>query len=165
MTLSVYIVHQLRELRREVLAAVDGLSQDDICSHDPGDHWPIAWILQHLSLNVDRFLYSPHSGSLLLDHEENMLARPRVEPKPGDPYPLKSELTRKWNTIMDAAVDVIESLDDAGLNGTPPNGREPVVESCLRVINHTNAHLRAVWCILGQRRIDEKYPEQDTWLA
>ena len=164
MTLKAYILHQLREIKREVLVAVEDLSEEDMRSHEPCGHWPIAWILQHFCLNVDRFLYFSREGSLFLEHDERMLTRPRVDPQPGEPYPPLSDLTSKWSTVIDAAIGLIELDGDDDLQTTPPHGKEPVVESCLRVINHTNAHLRAIWCILGERRVDAKFPDQQTWL-
>ena len=68
--------------------------------------------------------------------------------------------------MLDAAIAAFEAMPEARLQepGHAPI-QEPLVESCLRVINHQNVHLRNIWCILGERRVDEKWAEQQTWLA
>ena len=165
MTLKEYILHQTREARREMLIAVEGLSGEDLSSLEPGGHWPVAWIVQHCCQNVDRFLYSAIEGRNSLDQNRRFSGRPDQEPRPGDEYPPPEELAGKWSGLLDSVIAGLEKLPDEKLQETPDGGKEPLVESFLRVINHTNAHLRAIWCILGQRRIDSKFPEQKTWLA
>jgi hypothetical protein len=167
MTLKEYILHQLREMKREMLVAIEGLSKEDLTSHEPGGHSPIAWIVQHCLVNVDFFIHKGITGEFCLEHEERFRAWPLIEPKPGDRYPAPSELVERWTTLLDASIETLEAVTDerlqeASRSSDPP---EPLVQSCLRVVNHQNAHLRQIWCILGRRRVDEKWPEQQTWLA
>lgn len=166
-TLKDYIVHQLREMKREMLAAIDGLSDEDLTSHEPGGHSPVAWIVCHCLVNVDFFIHRGVTGQWCLRHEDRFHRWPLIDPKPGDAYPGLPELTDRWGRLCDAAAAALEGispeqLQQPGRSADPP---EPLVESCLRVINHSNAHLRQIWCILGRRRVDGKWPTQETWLA
>ncbi len=166
-TLKDYTVHQLREMKREMLKAVGGLCEDDMTSHEPGGHSPIAWIVSHCLVNVDFFLHKGMSGQFLLEHDPKLRAWPIIDPRPGDAYPPGAELAERWSRLCDAAVGAIEAapaerLQQPSRSANPP---EPLVESCLRVTNHSNAHLRQIWCILGRRRVDGKWPTQETWLA
>ena len=165
--LKTYVLHQLREIKREMLKAVEGLSQDDLTSHEPGDHSPIAWIVQHCCVNIDFFVHKGITGQLHLDHDERFLTWPLTDPKPGDAYPSAAELADRWRGICDAAGKALEGIPPERLQqpSRSSDPSEPLVESCLRVINHQNVHLRQIWCILGRRRVDEKWPTQETWLA
>ncbi len=166
MTLKDYIMHQMCEIKREMLAAIEGLTDDEIQSFEPCGHWPIAWIVQHCCGIADSFVYKHITGKAILEHDVERIAWPfRMEPKPGDIYPPLSVLMHRWSTVMDASIEELERLDDDKLQDKFFNHNEPIAESCLRVINHTNAHLRNIWCILGEKRIDYKWAEQQTWLA
>ena len=165
MTLKEYILHQVGEARREMLAAVEDLSVDDLTSLEPVGHWPVAWIFQHCCQNVDRFLYAGIEGTNSLEQDRRFSGRPDREPGPGDKYPSLEELKERWAGLLDAVIRGLKKMPDDKLQETPAGGKEPLVESFLRVINHTNAHLRAIWCIIGERGIDGKFPEQKTWLA
>lgn len=166
-TLKGYILHQLREMKREMLAAVEGLSEEDLTSHEPGGHSPIAWIVQHCCSNVDFFIHRGSTGQFFLQHDRRFLTWPLIDPKPGDEYPPPAELVERWSSLWDAATAALEALPEERLQqpSRSANPPEPLVESCLRVVNHSNAHLRQIWCILGRRRVDGKYPTQQTWLA
>ncbi len=165
MTLKEYILHQMREAKREMLAALEGLSAEDLTSHEPCGHWPIAWIVQHCCGNMDAFLHRPLTGRAFLEHEERYHKWPMVEPQPGDAYPGLPELVERWTSLWDAVLPLMEALDEQDIQMQSEHALEPLVQSCLRVINHTNAHLRNIWTILGERRVDHKYAEQQTWLA
>lgn len=167
MTLKEYILHQLREMKREMLVAVEGLSEEDLTSHEPGNHSPIAWIVQHCSVNVDFFIHKGITGEFCLEHENKFRASPLIDPRPGHEYPPPSELVGRWTGLLDASTLALEAITNERLQepSRSSNPPEPLVQSCLRVINHQNAHLRQIWCILGRRRVDEKWPVQQTWLA
>ena len=165
MTLKEYVLHQLREIKREMLAAIRDLSPDDLTSHQPCGHWPIAWIVQHCCGNVDGFLHRHLAGIAFLEHDRRFYSRPMIEPRPGDDYPDLATLIERWSTLMDAVVALFESMPSEKLQEQSEHAKEPLVQSCLRVINHTNVHLRNIWCILGERRVDSKWAEQQTWLA
>ena len=166
-SLKAYVIHQLREMKREMTAVLEGLSDKDLTLRGSGGHGPIAWIVQHCCVNVDFFIHRGIKGEFFLDHEERFLAWPLIEPGAKDTYPPGAELIDRWTSVCDAAVAGLgdmpeDNLQDPGKSADPP---EPLVESCLRVINHQNVHLRQIWCILGGRGMDEKWPVQQTWLA
>lgn len=166
MTLKSYILHQMREIKREVLAAITDLSDDDLQSFEPCGHWPIAWIVQHCCGIIDSFIYKHITGKAFLIHDVEKIAWPfKVEPKPEDIYPSSIILIERWSTLLEASIAMLEHLDEEKYQDKFYNHDEPISESCLRVINHTNAHLRNIWCILGEKHIDSKWSEQQTWLA
>jgi len=166
-TLKDCLVHQLREMKREMLKAIQDLGPEDLTSHEPGDHSPIAWIVEHCCGNLDFFIHKGITGRFALEHEHRFLAWPIIEPRPGDAYRSLKELVDRWSQVCDASAAALGALPEQRLqeSGKIANRTEPLVQSCLRVINHQNAHLRQIWCILGRRRIDSKYPDQETWLA
>lgn len=165
--LKQFIIHQLREIRREMLAALAGLSDEELVSHEPNLRNPVAWIVQHCCVNVDFFIHKGITGDFHLEHPRRMLGWPLSPPKPGDPYPPAAELADRWSRLLDASVKLLEGLTVEQLHQPSrcASNKEPLVESCLRVINHQNAHLRQLWCILGRRRRDDKWPKQERWLA
>ena len=166
MTLTEYVLHQMREMKREMLAAVDGLSDEDVRSHEPGDYNPISWMMQHCCVNVDFLIHKGLTGEFYLEHEQRFLDWPLDRPQPGDSYPPLAELIERWSTLADAAVAQLQTapegfMEKASLAVGPT---ETLAESCLRSINHQNAHLRQIWCIVGRKRIDQKWPTQEAWL-
>lgn len=163
MTFREYMLHQLREMRRELLDSVSDLDEEDLHSFEPVGHWPVAWIAEHCTDVADIFLYAPLHGGRLHRYAEHVEGRSKREPRPGDAYPPLAEVESRWKAVCDAVIAHVESADEAGLQESP--GREPYVQSILRVINHTNSHLRSLWCILGERRVDHKWHEQQNFLA
>jgi len=157
-----FIRYQLKEMKRELSDALAGLSSEDLESHEPAGHWPVAWIAEHCSDVADKFLYKPVKGELFLDHDPVIVNWPKAAPEPGYHYLSREEILRRWETVCDAIIGVLDGMSAEDLQES--FGTEPYVESCLRFINHTNVHLRSLWCILGERRVDDKYPEQATHL-
>lgn len=167
MTLKPYVIHQLREIQREVLVALEGLSAEDVASFDPDGRSPIAWVVEHCCGVLDYFLCCRTTGAFRLEHEERFVAWPIIESKPGEALPTPEELRERWTQVLDAAVAAIEGLTCEELTRPRPGDRpeEPISESCLRMVNHVNAHLRQIWFTLGRRGVTAKWPEQETWLA
>ncbi len=160
--LKLFITYQLREMKRELSDAIAGLSEEDMSSHEPCGHWPVAWIAEHCSDVADRFLYHPVKERFFLEHDPVIDNWAKQPPEPGYQYPSKDRINERWETLCDAVLGVVDVLSLEDLQKS--FGKEPYVESCLRVINHTNVHLRSLWCVLGERRIDEKFPEQAPWM-
>jgi len=168
--LKQFILHQLHEIRREMLVAISGLSEEDLVAHEPHGRSPIAWIIQHCCSNLDGFIVRAVTGEEALPHDRRFRTWPLIDPQPGDEYAPPAVLVERWTTVVDASIAAIDSLPEEALQQpgpatSPERKPEPLVESCLRVINHQNAHLRQIWCIIGWRQIDDRYPEQQTWLA
>jgi hypothetical protein len=149
-----------------MLVAIEGISRDDLEYLEP-EHGPIAWIVQHCCANVDFFIHRGITGGFCLEHEHRFRAWPLIEPQPGDLYPPLPQLIERWTRLLYTSIQVFDGLSEERLqepsrSSDPP---EPLVESCLRVINHSNAHIRQIWCILGKRQAKGKWPVQETWLA
>ena len=163
MTYKQYLLHQLSEMRRELLAALEGVSEEDLFSFEPCDHWPVGWIAEHCTQVADRFLWRSVKGESFHSYEEHVNRWTKIEPKPGDAYPAPAEIAIRWADLCDAVTGVVDGFSEQDLQKS--YGTETYVTSILRVVNHTNSHLRGLWCILGERRVDHKFAEQQTWLA
>jgi len=157
-----YILHQLREMKRELLTALADVEGEDLISFEPCGHWPVAWIAEHCSEVGDGILCEP-IGEPVNQYAEHVAHWQRCEPKPGDAYPPREEIESRWVAVCDRIISYVEAASNEDLQATP--GREPYINSILRVINHTNSHLRSLWCILGERRVDHKFAEQQSFLA
>ena len=158
MTFKDYVLHQLREMKQELLVALEGLPEGEIESFQPAGHWPIAWISEHCTQVADLFLYSAVHGSYLLSYAAHVEDWTSREPKPGDEYPPLGVLQDRWTQVCDSVIGFVNDSTDDDL--AHKYRTEPYITSILRVINHTNSHLRNLWCILGEKRIDEKWAEQ-----
>ena len=163
MTFSEYLLHQLREMKREVLTSIEDVPEEDLFSFEPLDHWPIGWIVEHCTEVADKFLWVPVKGSSFHSYAEQVGNWPSREPVPDDNYPSPPEIAQRWSVLCDSVVELVESLSEEEIQRD--YGREPYINSILRVINHTNSHLRSLWCLLGQRRVDHKWAEQQSFLA
>ena len=163
MTFKEYILHQLREMKRELSFAIKGVGEEDMFSFEPAGHWPVGWIAEHCTQVADKFLIAPLLGSQMLEYADQVQNWTTREPKPGDSYPAAAEISRRWDEVAGKIIDTVEAMAEADLQASP--GKEPYVNSILRVINHNNSHLRSLWCILGERRVDHKWGEQKPFLA
>ena len=86
-------------MKRELHDAIEGLSEEDMVSHEPSGHWPVAWIAEHCSDVADSFLYAPIKGARFLEHDPVIVNWPKEEPHPGYPYLSQSEISRRWDTL------------------------------------------------------------------
>jgi hypothetical protein len=112
---------------------------------------------------ADKFLWAPVKGRGFHSYADHVANWPKREPRPGDAYPSPTEIRARWSDLCDEIVTLVESFSEEDLQRT--YGNEPYINSILRVINHTNSHLRSLWCILGERRVDQKWAEQQSFLA
>jgi len=163
MTLKEYVLHQLREMKRELLISLKDVSADDMFSFEPVGHWPVGWIADHCTQVADAFLVAPLNGAQMLEYADQVQNWTTREPVPGDAYPPPAEIADRWSRVCDRIVAHVERTDESKLQESP--GKEPYIQSILRVVNHTNSHLRSLWCILGERRVDDKWAEQQPFLA
>ncbi len=157
-----YILYQLKEIKRELIDSITGLSSNDLISFSPSKHWPIAWVVLHCLRNVDKWLISNITGEFVLKHDEIFEAWPPEKPKEDYLYPDLIELTKRITIIFGKVIECVNNLEENDLlnNFT---AKEPLKTSCLRVINHANSHLRNIWYILGEMKID-KWSKQKTWI-
>lgn len=164
MTFKEYTLHQLREMKREILTASEGLAEEDLTSFDPVGHWPIAWIVEHCTEVADGKLYRAIHGERLHAYANHVLSWHKNEPQPDQPYPNLEEIHRRWKEVCDAVISDLESATDEDIQENH-HGSIPYINNILLVINHTNSHLRSLWCILGERRVDTKWAVQQDYLA
>ena len=163
MTFKEYILHQLREMKRELLTAMADIPDAELGSFEPARHWPPAWIAEHCTEVADGFLYATVRGKRRHEYAVQVAKWTEREPVPGDVYPPAGEIVRRWTEVCDDILGIVGELGEEELRKT--YGRDPYINSVLRVINHTNSHLRSLWCILGEKRLDHKWAEQQTPFA
>jgi uncharacterized damage-inducible protein DinB len=161
------ILHQLREMQREMALAISGLSSEHLEARLPGRRNSIAWIVQHCCANVDIWLHRSTMGEFAIQHTDRFITWPVSPPEEGESFPDANTLLDRWARATEAGISAIASLDDSQLL-VPGQalGKEAMVQSCLRVLNHQNAHLRQIWMMLGSLGLsDAHWPSQGTWLA
>ena len=163
MTFKEYVIHQLREMQRELLVALSDVPREDMVSFEPQGHWPVAWIVEHCTNIADIFLYAPIHRATLHEYTEHVRSWQKRSPQKDDEYPSTEAMKDRWATLCAAVLAFVEEASDDDLQRQ--YGREPYIQSILRVINHTNSHLRSLWCTLGARRVDHKWAEQGAFLA
>ncbi|MCD4829186.1 MAG: DinB family protein [Candidatus Cloacimonetes bacterium] len=166
MTLQEYILGELKDVRQTLLFALDGLKEDDLTSMEPCGHWPIAWIAMHLAAAMDKFVNFEITGEYTIEHAKNMLEWPFTEPEPDDKYPSHDELVENWNKVMDMAIYNIGWLDEEGMQKCGghieiENWDHPIVKVVQWMIVHHHQHMRMLWTILGERRVDDKWDETE----
>ena len=150
-------------MRRELLVAISDVPREDVLSFEPQGHWPVAWIVEHCTNVADAFLYAPVHGALLHEYAEHVRKWQERNPIEGDEYPSTEAMESRWTELCDAVLAFVEGASSDDLQRQ--YGREPYIQSILRIVNHTNSHLRSLWCILGARRVDHKWAEQGPFLT
>ena len=163
MNFKTYVTHQLCEMKRELLTTVDGLDQKTLASFGPVNHWPAAWIAEHCTQIADALLYRPIHGSQMHEYADQVQNWTSREPAPGDSYPPLSEIKTRWSDLCDWVIEHVKATDEASLQDA--SGDTAYLENILLAVNHTNSHLRSLWCLLGQQRVDQKWAEQQSYLA
>ena len=166
MTTKQYILNQFWEMKYEMLQALAGLTSDEINSRGDCNHWPIGWIVSHCMIVLDNVINRHISGSYSYEHDENISKWPLVVPTKNRHFQDSLVFQEKWLNLINMTINNLTSISDADLQNTSSTGvdNEPLVESCLRAINHANAHLRNIWCFVGQMKIKTKWPEQGIWM-
>ena len=157
-----YIHFQLREIKREFLASINDIDEKTYNSFTPQDHWPIAWNIEHCCFNIDKWLYSHLEGKFILDHGEIFKKWPPIKPDDNYKYFLLIDTKKRIEKLFANVFEKIISLTDSDFESSFEL-KEAFDVSCLRVINHSNSHLRNIWYILGELKIS-KWSEQSTWI-
>lgn len=158
-----YVTHQLCEMKRELLTAIDGLDDEALVSFGPVNHWPVAWIAEHCTQIADALLYKSVHGSQMHEYADQVQNWTSREPVPGDSYPSLGEIEKRWSELCDSVIEHVTATDAATLQDASTG--KAYLENVLLAVNHTNSHLRSLWCLLGQQRVDEKWAEQQSYLA
>jgi len=106
------------------------------------------------------------TGDFCLTHKESLLQWPLIEPDDSYDYLSIDDLQMRWLNAIEITMNNLNSADEAAFHSYSETAfrNEILVESCLRVINHTNAHLRNIWCQIGLIGNTSKWPEQGIWM-
>ena len=166
MTLQEYILNEMKDMKRTLLFALDGLSREDLTSMEPAGHWPVAWIAMHLAAAMDTFVNFELTGQYTIEHDKRVSAWPFPEITPEDKWPQLSEIVSNWQKVMDKVNENIAALDDAGLQKVGghlkfENWNYPISHVINWMVMHHHQHMRMLWTILGERRVDDKWDEPD----
>lgn len=160
------LIFQLREIVNEFADALAGLTQEQwIARPLPGQN-PIAWIACHCINNVHHFVYRPQTGRSLLGEGGPYAEYASYATKPPRDADLPdfAGVPAALTAVFTAAITTIEHLDDAALDEPAPHWYGQFYETsagnCLRVINHSNTHLRDIWMLHGAMGDREHFPIQ-----
>ncbi len=164
MTLKDFILCQLRELKREVLNTMTGISQQDLCKVSPFSPHPIGWLILHCMSVIDYTIVRHVTGQQLFHYPTKLSKYPIDPPIQDEEMPNLNTLRANWTGLLSHTIRCLIQLDDQKLSQQSSTGIEPLVQSCLRAINHTNTHLRGIWCILTHAVTDSRWPTQPTWM-
>ena len=148
-----------------MLQALSGISSNQIKKSLKG-HWPIGWHVQHCMYVID-FIISRHiSGAFEIEHYE-MLKTRQIEPTSVEwHYPSSIGLQVNWVLLLDSILLKLDKVKSEQLAKFSQTGyrNEPLVEGFLRIINHTNAHLRSIWSLISILEGGLRLPEQGIWM-
>jgi 3-methyladenine DNA glycosylase AlkD len=166
MNIKQLVLNQLWEQKYEMLQALVGLEINEIRTKGKGNHWPIGWIVEHCICVMDLMINKHITGNWCLTHKESLMRWPLLEPDDTYIYYSSDDLQRKWINSLEITINNINSADESDFQNYSPTGygKETLLESCLRVINHNNAHLRNIWCQIGLVGNISKWPEQGIWM-
>ena len=106
MTLKQYILHQLREMQREMATAIRGLSPEHLQTCLPGKKNHVAWIVQHCCANVDIWLCRPTTGDFAIEHTDRFISWPVSPPEDGEQFPNAEILLDRWTCVTDTGIAV-----------------------------------------------------------
>lgn len=130
------LVDQLRFARRELLRAVDGVSEADGARRF-GPMNSIGWIVAHLGWQEQRYWLTRLAG------ETPQPTLEAVAPNGGPPTtPSLAEMLSAWRAVTSAADPALDDFDEAALArslpGMPPRG---IGSSLHRIIDHYWFHI------------------------
>jgi len=167
MTRKEILLFQLKEIRNEFADALADLNQEQLANKYIGDHNTIGWIACHCLNTFDFFIHSYlTTKSLMFENEEYMTfcVYASSPPNEDNPAPDFSGLNDAVNHIFSKCIDLIEALDEDALGKPAPYWEHEDLEftdgKCVRVINHSNAHLRQIWMLRGAFGDKDHWPVQ-----
>jgi hypothetical protein len=167
MTQKEILVLQMREIRNEFTDALADLTQEQLAKKHIGDHNPIGWIACHCLNNFNFFIhYCQTKSSILSDGGvyEKLGAYGHEAPTEDNLPPDLSDLPDVVNKVFGVCIELIEALDEEDFDKPAlywhHEHYESVAGNCVRVINHSNAHLRQIWMLRGAFGDNEHWPLQ-----
>jgi len=162
MTRKDIILFQLKEIRNEFADALADLDQEKFAKKHIGDHNPIGWIVCHCLNNFNFFIHFCQTKKSILEGKYEEFSKYASKPPNEDnPPPNFTDLTDAVNYVFGACTELIEAVDEDDFDKPAPywhhKNFESVVGNCIRVINHSNAHLRQIWMLRGA------FGDKDHW--
>jgi len=156
MTRKEILVFQLREIRNEFADALADLDQEHLVKQHIEGHNPIGWIACHCLNNFNFFIHLCQTKKSILSDGgiyEKLGAYGHKPPTEDNPPPDLTELPRVVDEVFEACIQLIETLDEDAFGKPAPywhhRNYESTAGNCVRVINHSNAHLRQIWMLRG----------------
>jgi len=174
MTRKEILTFQLWEIRNEFANALADLTQSQLAARPIKGRNPIGWIVCHCLHNFDFFIYRQQIDKSLMtrDGKYGQLAVYGWDPPTeGNPAPDLDGLASAVDEVFGACIELIEALDEGAFDSPAPYWHheneeirerdfESVAGNCVRVINHSNAHLRQIWMLRGALGDSEHWPYQ-----
>ena len=167
MTRKDILLFQLEEMRNEFADALTDLTHEQMVDDPLGGRNPIGWIVCHCINNFDFFLHQRQLDRSVTDADEELKSFARYgwdPPTEENPPPDLTRVPDAFDRVCEICIEVIDSLDEEALTNLAPYWHHGRVEStagnCVRVINHSNAHLRQIWMIRGALGDKDHWPVQ-----
>ena len=156
------LLFMLDEVRNELANALEDLTQEQLAARPLEGQNPIGWIVCHCMRNASFFLHEARTGAALLSE----LPRgpgydryARADPDDANLAPDLSEAIADLDCVYALAIARLRDLDEEAFDQPASFWQrerpETVASSCVRVINHSNAHIREIWLLrwaLGDRQ-------------
>jgi len=167
MTRKEIILFQLNEIGNEFADALADLTQEQLVKQHIEYHNPIGWIACHCLNNFNFFIHLCQTKQNLLadgGRYEKLGKYGHNPPNENNPIPDFSELPKIVDEVFEACIKIIEALDEEAFDKPAPywhhRNYESTAGNCVRVINHSNAHLRQIWMLRGAMGDKEHWPVQ-----
>ncbi|HUS44828.1 MAG TPA: DinB family protein [Phycisphaerae bacterium] len=110
----------------------------------------IAWIVMHCLVNLDVYCNVYQGGKQVLEEWESRWQYGCERPKLGDPFPTGEQLRNLFVSVRAETLALLGAATDQDLE-RKRSGRaeEPSGDCYLRMIGHTNTHIRQIWLLRG----------------
>ncbi len=155
MTRKEIILFQLNEIRNEFADALADLTQDQLFKQHIEGRNPIGWIACHCLNNFNFFIHLCQTKTSILSDgiNEKFGKYGHNPPKEDNIPPDFTELPKVVDEVFTTCIKLIEVLDEDAFDNPAPywhhRNYETTAGNCVRVINHSNAHLRQIWMLRG----------------
>ena len=167
MTRKEILVFQLREIRNEFADALTDLTQEQLTARPIEGRNSIGWIACHCMHNFDFFIHQRQTNTSLMKANGKygkLVKYDWYPPTKDNPPPDLTGLASAVDEVFGACIEIIAGLDEDDLHNPSPYWHHKNLEStagnCVRVINHSNAHLRQIWLLRGTLGDKDHWPTQ-----
>jgi hypothetical protein len=172
MTRKEILVFQLQETRNEFADALADLTQEQLAARPIAGRNPIGWIACHCLRNFDFLVHQRQTNASMMGEQGPygaLAAYSRNPPTDQNPTPDLAGLADAVADVFGACIRIIEALDEDAFDKLAPywhhQNFESIAGNCVRVINHSNAHLRQIWMLRGALGDREHWPRQTLYKA